>query len=124
MAARLGYDIDGCDASLLRPDAEEMRNEPPLPLTWTDAQYGLPPSAGCTYAAYCKPVMDGNVSRFLEMEDLSAGWWTPLLDRGSGGLLHIACDHGQLEMCVRARHASAGSGRRAAAGADGGVRLI
>jgi hypothetical protein len=104
MAARLGLDIDGCGAELLRPspswrlDEEVETALPAPPLSWKDSEYGEPPSAGCSYAEYCKSVAAGNISRFKELEEASAGWWTPLLDRGSGGLLHIAADHGQLEM--------------------------
>ena len=122
MAARVGFAIDGCGPDLLCPDSsrpsEEEEIGDALPLSWPDSEYGLPPCPGCTYAEYCKSVADGDVSRFKELEQLCTGWWTPTLDRGSGGLLHIAADHGQLDMYVLRR-----VWQRISRGAGGGVRL-
>jgi len=65
----------------------------------------LPPCSPITFAQYCATVENGDIGAFLEAEALCAAWWTPLLDRGAGALLHIAADHGQLEMCAARRGA-------------------
>lgn len=45
---------------------------------------------------YVDAVRFGDLPRFRRIEAACQGWWFPSLDRGAGGLLHFAADHGQL----------------------------
>jgi len=54
----------------------------------------------CDLLQYVDALRLGNIELFKEIEEESGDWWSPMMDRGAGALLHFAAEHGQVSFTV------------------------
>ena len=69
-----------------------------LGYTWPGIEFGEPPSPAYTFFEYVDVVRRGTLEEFEQIQNDTAEWWFPTLDRGAGSLIHFAVDHGRLDM--------------------------